>query len=166
MQAKVYNWCKTHPVLPVTVTLQKGTTPQSVYVRHDRRECPTCDLCHGWIDAAFLHPDGDPSREAPNLFPLDDFKAVPPVRTERRGVEGVPALRDAPLALDEASRFVMPWGKHKGKSLYDVPVEYLDWLMGQDWMRHTRDKGKLRQAIEMHLEHSRGQEMAELEQEE
>jgi uncharacterized protein (DUF3820 family) len=29
---------------------------------------------------------------------------------------------------------VMPFGKHKGKTISECPVEYLDWLIGQDWM--------------------------------
>lgn len=29
----------------------------------------------------------------------------------------------------------LPFGKHKGEQASDVPVEYLDWLIGQDWLR-------------------------------
>ncbi len=31
------------------------------------------------------------------------------------------------------SRYKMPWGKHKGKSLSDVPFNYLRWLSEQDY---------------------------------
>lgn len=30
---------------------------------------------------------------------------------------------------------VMPFGKHKGSNASDIPVEYLDWLIGQEWLR-------------------------------
>lgn len=42
---------------------------------------------------------------------------------------------------------VMPFGKHKGECLADIPVGYLDWLIGQDFLR-----GDLRDCIERHLE--------------
>ena len=29
---------------------------------------------------------------------------------------------------------LMPFGKHKGVAMRDVPAEYLDWLIGQDWI--------------------------------
>jgi len=28
----------------------------------------------------------------------------------------------------------LPFGKHKGKTISECLVEYLDWLIGQDWM--------------------------------
>ena len=28
---------------------------------------------------------------------------------------------------------VIPFGKHKGNYASDIDVEYLDWLIGQDW---------------------------------
>ena len=28
----------------------------------------------------------------------------------------------------------MPWGQHKGKTMADVPADYLDWLRDQDWL--------------------------------
>ncbi|GEM_PF-3009424 len=28
----------------------------------------------------------------------------------------------------------MPFGKHKGAQMMDVPADYLDWLRGQDWI--------------------------------
>lgn len=28
---------------------------------------------------------------------------------------------------------VIPFGKYKGNYASDIPVEYLDWLIGQDW---------------------------------
>ena len=27
----------------------------------------------------------------------------------------------------------MPFGKHKGKAISECPIEYLDWLIGQEW---------------------------------
>lgn len=29
----------------------------------------------------------------------------------------------------------MPFGKHKGERIGDIPLSYLDWLMWQDWFR-------------------------------
>jgi uncharacterized protein (DUF3820 family) len=41
---------------------------------------------------------------------------------------------------------ILPFGKHKGEHLSEVPVEYLDWLIGQDWLRPA-----LKKQIEAHL---------------
>jgi hypothetical protein len=30
---------------------------------------------------------------------------------------------------------IMPWGKHKGMKLKDVPASYLLWCYGQPWMK-------------------------------
>ena len=30
----------------------------------------------------------------------------------------------------EAGKFIMPWGKFKGKELDSIPCTYLDWLSG------------------------------------
>ena len=40
----------------------------------------------------------------------------------------------------------MPFGKYKGQPLSDCPTDYLDWLLGQDWLRR-----ELAEAIESHL---------------
>jgi uncharacterized protein (DUF3820 family) len=40
----------------------------------------------------------------------------------------------------------LPFGKHKGEKCGDVPVGYLDWLIGQDWL-----KPDLKEQIEQHL---------------
>lgn len=29
----------------------------------------------------------------------------------------------------------MPFGKHEGESLDDIPLKYLDWLIGEDFMK-------------------------------
>ena len=41
----------------------------------------------------------------------------------------------------------MPFGKHKGEPISECPTEYLDWLIGQDWLFDD-----LRTAIETDLE--------------
>jgi len=41
---------------------------------------------------------------------------------------------------------VIPFGKHKGKYASDIDVKYLDWLIGEDWLRQ-----ELKQQIEAHL---------------
>ncbi len=28
---------------------------------------------------------------------------------------------------------IIPFGKHNGKSIKDLPTKYLDWIIGQDW---------------------------------
>ena len=42
---------------------------------------------------------------------------------------------------------IIPFGKHKGKAVSECPTEYLDWLLGQDWLFDD-----LREAIESDLE--------------
>jgi uncharacterized protein (DUF3820 family) len=41
----------------------------------------------------------------------------------------------------------MPFGKHKGTELSEIPTAYLDWLIGQEWF-----KGDLKTSVEAHLE--------------
>ena len=36
--------------------------------------------------------------------------------------------------MSDAPDPVIPFGKHKGNCASDCPVEYLDWLIGQDWL--------------------------------
>lgn len=43
---------------------------------------------------------------------------------------------------------ILPFGKYKGQRCSDVPVSYLDWLIGQDWMDEKKD---LKEAIIDHL---------------
>jgi uncharacterized protein (DUF3820 family) len=48
------------------------------------------------------------------------------------------------VALTEGFVIVMPWGKHKGHRVADVPADYLRWL----WKRGAADMpGELRQEI-------------------
>ena len=44
------------------------------------------------------------------------------------------------MTFEEARKFVLPFGKHKGKTLdavasTDSGLRYLDWLYGQEWIR-------------------------------
>jgi len=32
------------------------------------------------------------------------------------------------------SERTIPFGKHKGVAISECPVDYLDWLIGQEWM--------------------------------
>ena len=34
---------------------------------------------------------------------------------------------------------LMPFGKHRGKRMEDVPAGYLDWVHGQDWIDEWPD---------------------------
>ena len=56
-------------------------------------------------------------------------------------------LNEDVMAIDDDYR--MPFGKHKGECLGDIPVAYLDWLIGQDWMEEKTD---LKERIEQHLQ--------------
>jgi len=38
------------------------------------------------------------------------------------------------MAKPLADKDKMPFGKHEGKPMKDVPAEYLDWLSEQDWL--------------------------------
>lgn len=44
----------------------------------------------------------------------------------------------------------MPFGKHKGERLSDIPVGYLDWLIGEDWMGEPGNR-VLKADVEAHL---------------
>ena len=44
----------------------------------------------------------------------------------------------------------MPFDKHKGLPLSDLPVKYLDWLIGQNWF--VEKFGDLKTEIEEYLE--------------
>lgn len=52
----------------------------------------------------------------------------PSSRTKHNGGRG---RRRGPVNGD-----TMPFGKHKGKRLSELPVDYLDWLFHQDWLEH------------------------------
>jgi len=54
-----------------------------------------------------------------------------------RPVEPAPRCEGA-MSDQEAKRFeqeVMPFGKHKGKAVVDVPLDYLFWLDGDEFRR-------------------------------
>lgn len=42
---------------------------------------------------------------------------------------------------------IIPFGKYKGWAVSECPIEYLDWLLGQDWLFED-----LREDIEQYLE--------------
>ena len=42
---------------------------------------------------------------------------------------------------------LMPFGKHKGETIPDIPRSYLNWLLEQDWM-YDQGKEKLVEQIE------------------
>jgi uncharacterized protein (DUF3820 family) len=46
--------------------------------------------------------------------------------------------------------YTLSFGKHKGKPLREVPVNYLDWLIGQEWL-----DSRLKRIITEHLETER-----------
>lgn len=42
--------------------------------------------------------------------------------------------------MQETPDPVIPFGKHRGEYASDVPVDYLDWLIGQDWLKPDLEK--------------------------
>lgn len=52
-------------------------------------------------------------------------------------------LRHTDKSEKDPGMFVMPFGKYKGEYLGDIPVDYLEWLHGQDFV-----KGKLLENIQ------------------
>lgn len=44
------------------------------------------------------------------------------------------------LMKDETPNPIIPFGKHAGKYASDIDVEYLDWLIGQDWLHKDLEK--------------------------
>ena len=40
--------------------------------------------------------------------------------------------------MKENKEFIMPFGKHKGKTLEDTPLTYLDWLLSANLHDNTR----------------------------
>lgn len=36
---------------------------------------------------------------------------------------------------NQIKNYQMPFGKHIGKPLEEVPLKYLDWLIGQTWFK-------------------------------
>jgi len=39
------------------------------------------------------------------------------------------------------SLFIIPFGKHKGSGIEDVPTSYLEWLTEQDWFTEKFSEG-------------------------
>lgn len=42
---------------------------------------------------------------------------------------------------------IMPFGKHRGKPLGEVPADYLVWLLEQDWATSDKWEGIYRYAL-------------------
>ena len=56
--------------------------------------------------------------------------AVPPI--EEDSLDGPPRPKPKGVPSDPAS-IIMPFGKHEGTALRDIPNTYLEWLLKQDW---------------------------------
>ena len=37
--------------------------------------------------------------------------------------------------MNDTNLFRIPFGKHKGEPFHEIPLKYLDWLIGQDFMK-------------------------------
>ena len=46
----------------------------------------------------------------------------------------------------------IPFGKHKNKAISECPIDYLDWLIGQEWM--DEKFADLKEEIEEYLRNS------------
>ncbi len=46
--------------------------------------------------------------------------------------------------------YIMPWGKHVGEAIDDVPRHYLEWLLEQNWIEKPRHQ-ELYEAVEEQL---------------
>ena len=44
---------------------------------------------------------------------------------------------------------LMPFGKYKGRDMDNIPADYLDWLIGQDWI------GKFPDVVQYITEHKK-----------
>lgn len=45
--------------------------------------------------------------------------------------------------MSNPAKYKMPFGQHKGKTLDEIPLNDLDWLIGQDWLKEpTKSKIK------------------------
>ena len=42
---------------------------------------------------------------------------------------------------------IIPFGKYKGRAISECPIDYLDWLIGQDWLFEG-----LKESIEEYLQ--------------
>jgi uncharacterized protein (DUF3820 family) len=69
------------------------------------------------------------------------------LRAENARLRAQLARQEAPMAVG----MPMPWGKHQGLPLGQVPPDYLRWACRQDWL-----DGDLRVALEDVLEWRRG----------
>lgn len=77
------------------------------------------EVCGEWTDWEFMSFSGDTLTEA--------LKAAAKARS---AMEGKPIPH--PSAVPARAEYRMPWGKHKGETLSNVPTSYLDWLLGKD----------------------------------
>lgn len=46
------------------------------------------------------------------------------------------------LTIEEVHKVLMPFGKHKGKAMADLPIDYLTWLAKNCNMADVRDHAK------------------------
>jgi len=74
-------------------------------------------------------------------------RLVPP-KKEGGGGGSAAATADHP-----SGDYVMPLGKHKGTTLKNVPLSYLEWLIDQDW-----PSTPLLYAVAVHLQHRVGED--------
>lgn len=47
--------------------------------------------------------------------------------------------KDVSVTLCGTELVTMPFGKHRGKPMEDVPSKYLDWIIGEDWIEKWPD---------------------------
>lgn len=62
----------------------------------------------------------------------------------------IAATSGGEVIMQLTDRDLMPFGKHKGKPMADVPAEYLDWLDGEITRSRMAGERQTRQTAEVH----------------
>ena len=88
------------------------------------------DLEHFWC--CLIDLISEQSKEAIGRFCKEHQFVEPSVRKTTSARHSSYPEREA--ALDDESE--MPFGKHEGERLMDVPDDYFHWLSQQDWIEH------------------------------
>lgn len=99
-------------------------------------------------DGALTPPQNGAATQPPT--PSDTFAPPPEVQQalEQRQASSVPA----PAGFDGSPESVpVDFGKHKGKTLGEVPRAYLEWLAGEGFDPQTKDKRLLKNAAQVML---------------
>jgi uncharacterized protein (DUF3820 family) len=67
----------------------------------------------------------------------------------------VPALPSGEINTPKTTTMKMPFGKHSGIEIEELPEDYINWLLDQDWIRDPKNKNLLA-ALEAVKKHGPG----------